>query len=832
MWVPLDTRHRKVEQTFAEPGVGLGEVEVANEGRGEDSEESKVAIRNVDSRPDVESTEIVLVGTLDGCVLFVDVITPSLPSLLFLEAKRRIFGSRGAQSTRHILRMQPSLTPDQQSIPAFSVHGAPITKLNFSRALTDQHRQTCSRNMVISADRHWFAVTDNLGRVLLVDVRRERVVRIWKGYRDAELAFFELTDKTSSSVRDTRCLLIHAPHRRMLELFRLVHGPCLSTWDVDEPVRLIPAYHQVIGDFYPAYGLDRLRGMHQVFLLDKKGTLYTLQLGTALCLAETDSEAALNYHDYQMLQACYTCLEQLHALGPATVSAQLLDHFAQFKSASWFERAIQNTSLPELELTEFTGHCISLLSKYDVRRENGVQFREFQRLRFQLSKMHSVMQFYLKAASVVRNLMHIESVRTDSEHANAWHEEAESIADLLNWDVDEATRCLSVYSICSQILRPSSHLRLTKPIEIRAFRDCFKYTVNIRSMESSSQILDTESTARVFLTLRPDDTTSRSAKIDLIASEKTHPFDWSSNHTGDSATARSSSDHPDVVRVFQRLWDKLRDFVVASSQLSSSYLLSLVFRSLLYQAWESVDRDASIVNAWYACAQSASSASTAEKGQFLGVDQSTEHPTTGIHSVRSSSPVIHTDSSSVPLKPVGSQAVKPIIPLSTLNALVDHWHDTCTRLEDLFTLGLLVQLPATDTHDFSRDPDSANEPQVFPITLRRAFNCGRACLTELFASWLVHWHIPPDQLITFYQSICHTSESNPNSDSTELALIDSSNLRRGKFVLFSKCEVASCVSDYWAVFSSGGTQNLLGRMKFSNLNAQWLPYWPQLHVVD
>ncbi|KAA0185860.1 Rab3 GTPase-activating protein non-catalytic subunit [Fasciolopsis buskii] len=165
-----------------------------------------------------------------------------------------IFGSRSPRSDKHILRVRYDLNGTSSIIPAASVQKASSVKLNLSRALTDQHRESYPKGLVISSDRQWLAMTDNLGRVLLIDGQRERVVRIWKGYRDAELAFYELSDNSASAARDTRCLLIHAPHRRMLELFRLIHGPCLSTWDVDEPARLIPGSHQIIGDFYPSHG--------------------------------------------------------------------------------------------------------------------------------------------------------------------------------------------------------------------------------------------------------------------------------------------------------------------------------------------------------------------------------------------------------------------------------------------------------------------------------------------------------------------------------------------------------------------------------------------------
>ncbi|THD25023.1 hypothetical protein D915_004215 [Fasciola hepatica] len=784
---------------------------------------------------------------------------PSLPSLLLAEAKRMIFGSRSARSDKHILRIRYGLDGKNSSIPTASVQKPPSVQLDLSRALTDQHRECCPTGLVISADRQWLAVTDNLGRVLLVDAQRERVVRIWKGYRDAELAFYELTDRSGSTTRDTRCLLIHAPHRRMLELFRLVHGPCLSTWDVDEPARLIPGCHQIIGDFYPTYGLDRLRGIYQVFLLDSRGVLYTLRLSTALCLAETDSEAALNYHEYQVLQACYACLEQLHILGPAAVSTQLLEHFARFKSATWFERAIRNMCLPTETFVDFIGDCITFLSER-VSDPNVVQLREFRRLLAQLSKMHSVMLFYQSAASNIENLMHGESVQTDiselssDTYAGAWFTDAESVADLLNWDVDDATRCLSVYAICSRILLPSSHMRLSKPVDVRTFRDCFKYTVDDNLLKSNPQNLADS----VSVEICPDDSTSRFSKIgavifapyllmkqsfkDLIelislnvlsptillyaltcyilhrdtfrripnlirrvhqlyafllvrffesdvTSSPPAPLDCSNRTEAIQSTEPLSGESASMHNSFWRMWQKLHDFVVTSSQLSSAYLLSLVFRSLLYQAWESVDRDASLVRGWIACAQQHTfDTANCTQGDFLGVSQ--PDALIEVHHSRGSTPpfVAQTDDNpSVSLKPVGRQPPRSLVSLSTLNTLIEQWHDTCTRLEDLFILGLLVQLPASELSRGEHEKDVVKEPQVFPITLRRALTCGRACLTELFSAWLVHWHLQPDELISFYQNMCKSADScTTPSDCTELALSKPFDLVKTLFPLVYK----------------------------------------------
>lgn len=67
------------------------------------------------------------------------------------------------------------------------------------------------------------AAADNLGRVTLYDIRLNVVVRLWKGVRDARLAFSsrELDSKVHTS------LAIYAPQLGLLSFYAMKHGPCL-----------------------------------------------------------------------------------------------------------------------------------------------------------------------------------------------------------------------------------------------------------------------------------------------------------------------------------------------------------------------------------------------------------------------------------------------------------------------------------------------------------------------------------------------------------------------------------------------------------------------------
>ncbi|GAU35745.1 hypothetical protein TSUD_370110, partial [Trifolium subterraneum] len=84
------------------------------------------------------------------------------------------------------------------------------------------------------------AITDSLGRILLLDTQALVVVRLWKGYRDASCLFMEmLVNKDIASSSSTYyepmksdyclCLAIHAPRKGIIEIWQMRTGPRLRT---------------------------------------------------------------------------------------------------------------------------------------------------------------------------------------------------------------------------------------------------------------------------------------------------------------------------------------------------------------------------------------------------------------------------------------------------------------------------------------------------------------------------------------------------------------------------------------------------------------------------
>ncbi|XP_010552119.1 PREDICTED: rab3 GTPase-activating protein non-catalytic subunit [Tarenaya hassleriana] len=97
------------------------------------------------------------------------------------------------------------------------------------------------------------AITDSLGRILLLDTQALVVVRLWKGYRDASCVFMEMLVKKDKgkSISYTEpvkgdyclCLAIHAPRKGIIEVWQMRTGPRLLTIQCAKGSKLLqPSY--------------------------------------------------------------------------------------------------------------------------------------------------------------------------------------------------------------------------------------------------------------------------------------------------------------------------------------------------------------------------------------------------------------------------------------------------------------------------------------------------------------------------------------------------------------------------------------------------------------
>lgn len=96
------------------------------------------------------------------------------------------------------------------------------------------------------------AVSDNLGRVVLVDCKKAVALRVWKGYREAQCCFVEVAEKMQKNQdkndrKRAQFLVIYAPRRQCIEVWSLQRGPRVATFSAPRNGHLLQFNHGLMG---------------------------------------------------------------------------------------------------------------------------------------------------------------------------------------------------------------------------------------------------------------------------------------------------------------------------------------------------------------------------------------------------------------------------------------------------------------------------------------------------------------------------------------------------------------------------------------------------------
>ncbi|PKU39333.1 rab3 gtpase-activating protein non-catalytic subunit isoform x2 [Limosa lapponica baueri] len=193
----------------------------------------------------------------------------------------------------------------------------PATPLAVRFGLPDSRRH--GERICLSPCNTLAAVTDDFGRVILLDVTRGLAVRMWKGYRDAEVGWVQTVEdlhereaekmdfspfgNAQGPSRVAQFLVIYAPRRGILEVWSTQQGPRVGAFNVGKYCRLL----------YPGYkimGLNNVTSQgwqpqtYQICLVDPvSGTVKTVHVPFHLALSDKKSERAKDMHLVKKLNA-------------------------------------------------------------------------------------------------------------------------------------------------------------------------------------------------------------------------------------------------------------------------------------------------------------------------------------------------------------------------------------------------------------------------------------------------------------------------------------------------------------------------------------------------
>ncbi|XP_037352617.1 rab3 GTPase-activating protein non-catalytic subunit [Talpa occidentalis] len=193
----------------------------------------------------------------------------------------------------------------------------PATPLAVRFGLPDSRRH--GERICLSPCNTLAAVTDDFGRVILLDVSRGIAIRMWKGYRDAQIGWIQVVEdlhervpekvdispfgNTQGPSRVAQFLVIYAPRRGILEVWSTQQGPRVGAFNVGKHCRLL----------YPGYkimGLNNVTSQswqpqtHQICLVDPvSGSVKTVHVPFHLALSDKKSERAKDMHLVKKLSA-------------------------------------------------------------------------------------------------------------------------------------------------------------------------------------------------------------------------------------------------------------------------------------------------------------------------------------------------------------------------------------------------------------------------------------------------------------------------------------------------------------------------------------------------
>nr|XP_013012731.1 rab3 GTPase-activating protein non-catalytic subunit [Cavia porcellus] len=193
----------------------------------------------------------------------------------------------------------------------------PATPLAVRFGLPDSRRH--GESICLSPCNTLAAVTDDFGRVILLDVTRGIAVRMWKGYRDAQVGWAQIVEdlqerapdstdgapfgSTQGPSRVAQFLVIYAPRRGILEVWSTQQGPRVGAFNVGKHCRLL----------YPGYkimGLNNVTSQswqpqtYQICLVDPvSGSVKTVNIPFHLALSDKKSERAKDLHLVRKLAA-------------------------------------------------------------------------------------------------------------------------------------------------------------------------------------------------------------------------------------------------------------------------------------------------------------------------------------------------------------------------------------------------------------------------------------------------------------------------------------------------------------------------------------------------
>ncbi|XP_042302248.1 rab3 GTPase-activating protein non-catalytic subunit isoform X2 [Sceloporus undulatus] len=366
----------------------------------------------------------------------------------------------------------------------------PATPLAVRFGIPDSRRH--GERICLSPCNSLAAVTDDFGRVLLLDVARGLSVRMWKGYRDAQVGWIQVVEDlhereaekmdfspfgtSQGPSRVAQFLVIYAPRRGILEVWSTQQGPRVGAFNVGKHCRLL----------YPGYkimGLNNITSQgwqpqtYQICLVDPvSGTVKTVHVPFHLALSDKKSERAKDMHLVKKLSALLKAKTLKLDVIEAEMKALILDIKYPATKKQALESILANERLPLSSLTNITQTLMDTLKNQEVDCiDEGL-------LQFCANKLKLL---HLHESVNKLNSLTIESGTVPSDN---------DLAKLLRLEDEEFARLqMLLENYKQQNTQPSVHFADDKDgvLPVKTFLEYLDYekdVINVKKLEESEYV--------------------------------------------------------------------------------------------------------------------------------------------------------------------------------------------------------------------------------------------------------------------------------------------------------------------------------------------------------
>ena len=219
------------------------------------------------------------------------------------------------------------------------------------------------------------ALTDNLGRVSLIDLRTKQVIRMWKGFRETSCNWIQVPQSGGAGkTKKILYLVIHSRQRCVIEVWQMAHGARVKSMQVGREAQVIscrqkcPDAAGYINNCYIAYSNVPHSNMNQVERIVVSLEDNNNDEQEKARLLENDTKQIESLMPSQEATARMNRLQQL--LGETNVECQTVDVYK---------------TMEEIESLEDLAHCLDTIATSPALEEKmGVDGSSFQRIALSL----------------------------------------------------------------------------------------------------------------------------------------------------------------------------------------------------------------------------------------------------------------------------------------------------------------------------------------------------------------------------------------------------------------------------------------------------------------